>query len=61
VNPLLGEAEWMAISPRAGDLLVFDGGRYFHRVAKVKGSRIRYTIGGFMMFDQPGETLLYWS
>jgi hypothetical protein len=61
VNDLLGEAEWMAISPRAGDLLLFDGGRYFHRVAKVKGKTTRFTIGGFMMFDRAGAKIFYWS
>jgi len=61
VEDLLREAEWMAVAPTAGDLLIFDGGRYFHRVDFVKGPRTRWTIGGFMMFDAPGDTVYYWS
>lgn len=61
VDDLLREAEWMAVAPTAGDLLIFDGGRYFHRVDIVKEPRVRWTIGGFMMFDTAGDTVYYWS
>ena len=47
--------------PQAGDLLIFDGGRYFHQVLKVEGPKTRWTMGGFMMFSQDDSTLYYWS
>jgi len=47
--------------PTAGDLLIFDGGRYFHKVDVVKGPRTRWTIGGFCMFSKDAGTLYYWS
>jgi hapalindole-type alkaloid chlorinase len=61
VNHLLHEAQWFPVPTTAGDLLLFDGGRYFHRVAKVEGPRLRWTMGGFLMFDRSGERVLYWS
>jgi hypothetical protein len=61
VGSLLGEAEWMEVRPSAGDVLMFDGGRYLHRVDWVGGGRTRWTMGGFLMFDQSGEKLLYWA
>jgi hypothetical protein len=61
VEDLLRDAEWMAVAPGAGDLLLFDGGRYFHRVAMVVGERIRWTIGGFLMFARAGDVIHYWS
>jgi hypothetical protein len=60
VGALLGEAEWMEVRPSAGDVLMFDGGRYLHRVDWVKG-RTRWTMGGFLMFDRSGESVLYWA
>lgn len=50
-----------AFVPRPGDMLIFDGGRYFHRVSKVQGSAPRRTIGGFVGFSQAHDRLYYWS
>jgi|SRR5579862_580413 len=61
VGPLLGESEWMEVRPEAGDLLIFDGGRWLHRVDWVRGKRTRWTMGGFMQFDRAGERLLYFA
>lgn len=61
VEPLLETAEWAVYTTRPGDLLVFDGGRYFHRVSVVQGSRNRCTIGGFAMFSPAHDTLYYYS
>jgi hapalindole-type alkaloid chlorinase len=61
VDALLPRARWEAYRPEAGDLLVFDGGRYFHRVAVVRGARTRWTIGGFMMIARDGKRFYYWS
>jgi hypothetical protein len=40
-----------SFAPEVGDLLVFDGGRYFHRVSRVSGGTPRRTIGGFLGFS----------
>jgi hypothetical protein len=44
-----------------GDLLVFAGGRWFHRVAPVEGAKIRRTIGGFMGFSSSRDAVHFWS
>ena len=61
VGPMLGESEWMEVRPEAGDLLIFDGGRWLHRVDWVRGKRTRWTMGGFLQFDRAGERLLYFA
>ncbi len=61
VDHLLPLYEAKKYKPQAGDLLIFDGGRYFHQVLPVEGPHTRWTMGGFMMFSQDGSTLYYWS
>ena len=61
VGELLGRFEWTEIRPGVGDVLIFDGGRYLHRVDWVSGDRTRWTMGGFLMFDRSGETLFYFA
>ena len=48
-------------APGPGDMLIFDGGRYFHRVSKVEGPAPRRTIGGFIGFSLDHDRLFYWS
>jgi hypothetical protein len=48
-------------APRPGQLLVFNGGRFYHRVNRVRGERARWTIGGFLGFSPDGRTIRYWS
>ena len=50
-----------AFAPQPGDMLIFDGGRYFHRVSKVEGNTPRRTIGGFVGFSIEHDRLFYWS
>ena len=50
-----------AFVPQPGDMLIFDGGRYFHRISKVEGNAPRRTIGGFVGFSQDHDRLYYWS
>lgn len=50
-----------AFAPQPGDMLIFDGGRYFHRVSKVEGRAPRRTVGGFVGFSVDHERLYYWS
>lgn len=49
------------VSPPAGSILLFDGGRWFHKVSPVEGSIDRWTLGGFLGFDRRLERLAYWS
>lgn len=48
-------------APGVGDLLIFDGGRHFHRVSKVIGPTPRRTIGGFLGLSKAHEALYVWS
>lgn len=47
--------------PGDGDLLIFDGGRFYHRVAHILGKTPRCTLGGFLTFSRDRKTLCYWS
>jgi len=47
--------------PAPGQLLVFNGGRFYHRVNRVRGERSRWTIGGFLGFSPDGGSVRYWS
>ncbi len=49
------------VAPGVGDLLVFDGGRHFHRVSKVAGSVPRRTIGGFLGLSPAHDRVVVWS
>lgn len=49
------------VSPATGDLLLFDGGRYYHRVTPVRGKTSRWTIGGFVGLSNDHREVLYWS
>ncbi len=44
-----------------GDMIVFDGGRIFHRVVPVEGETPRWTLGGFMALSANGERVYFWS
>lgn len=45
----------------AGDLIVFAGGRIWHKVSDVGGGRDRVTFGGFAALSQDDERFWYWS
>ncbi len=53
--------ETVRISPPAGAMLIFDGGRFFHRITPVEGSHARRTIGGFLAQAHRGTGWRYWS
>jgi len=52
-----GGAETVRVEP--GDLLIFDAGRYNHRVTEVTVGPPRWTLGGFLAFGKHG--LAAWS
>ncbi len=45
----------------AGDLVVFNSGRYVHRVSPVRGNRPRVTLGGFLTADVERTEVVFWS
>jgi len=49
------------VAPPAGALLLFDGGRWFHKVSAVEGRRDRWTVGGFLGFTKAMDRIVYWS
>lgn len=48
------------VQPAAGDLVVFDGGRYLHRVTAARGGE-RWTIGGFVCPTPSADRVLMWA
>jgi hypothetical protein len=53
--------ETQSFRPDPGDLLIFNGGRYYHRVAPTVGPRSRCTIGGFVARSKTRDAVYYWS
>jgi hypothetical protein len=47
--------------PGPGDMFLFDGGRYYHRVCPTEGPRTRWTIGGFVTISREHDKYFYWS
>lgn len=48
------------VLPEVGDLLVFDGGRWYHDVTPVEGGT-RWTFGGFLAVTRDHTAVRYWS
>jgi hypothetical protein len=48
------------VLPEVGDLLVFDGGRWYHDVTPVEGGT-RWTFGGFLAVSRDRTAVRYWS
>ncbi len=49
------------ISPKAGSLVIFNGGDIWHRVEDVQGESSRFTIGGFLSLSPDREDIYFWS
>ena len=47
--------------PEVGSLVLFSGGKIWHRVEKVQSQPSRITLGGFLSFSHDGKTLYSWS
>ncbi|MCO4774009.1 MAG: 2OG-Fe(II) oxygenase [Deltaproteobacteria bacterium] len=52
---------WMTVDMQPGDLLLFAGGRIYHRVTRVEGGRIRRTLGGFGTFSNDDTRIHFWG
>lgn len=48
------------LDPEVGDVILFDGGRYFHRVNEITGATSRWTAQGFLALSHDHETIHYW-
>jgi hypothetical protein len=51
----------MYIQPPAGSLVVFSGGKIWHRVETILTSPSRITLGGFLSFSHDRKKLYSWS
>ena len=58
---LLQQSESMIFAPGPGDMLLFDGGRFYHCVTPVVGAQPRRTIGGFLALSKDHDSVYYWS
>ncbi len=58
---LVDLADSELVRPQAGDLVLFDGGRWYHRVRPVRGRCARITLGGFLAFSRDHDAVHYWS
>ncbi|ACY13426.1 2OG-Fe(II) oxygenase [Haliangium ochraceum] len=58
---IMANSKRQLLRPHAGDLLLFQGGRIWHEVAKVEGERSRITIGGFAAYTPDHQELVWWS
>ncbi len=60
-DDLLARFPQRPIAPEPGDMILFTGGRIWHRVAPVSGTRRRVTIGGFVALSLDGDRVFFWS
>jgi hapalindole-type alkaloid chlorinase len=60
-DELLSRFPGRVVQPGAGDMVLFTGGRIWHRVEPVQGTTPRITVGGFVAESADGAEVLYWS
>jgi hypothetical protein len=58
-RPHLERAGYTVLRPDVGDLLLFDGGRYYHEVTPVRGAR--WTMGGVFAFTSDRRAVHFWG
>ena len=51
---------YSVLEPTVGDLLIFDGGRWYHDVTPIEAGS-RWTLGGFLAVTRQRDAVLYWS
>ena len=51
----------LVVDPNPGDLVVFGGGRRFHRVEPIGGETPRITYGGFAASSKDGDEVNCWA
>ena len=57
----LKDVESKNFNPEPGDLLIFYGGKIWHRVEPILGTKPRITLGGFINFSDDEKKCFYWS
>lgn len=60
-DSMVEDCDWVALKPQPGDMIIFAGGRIYHRVTESVGPRPRHTIGGFLTRALESEAVHYWS
>jgi hypothetical protein len=48
-------------NPKAGDMIVFHGACIWHAISEVAGSKIRYSVGGFLGLSHDDRKIYYWA
>ncbi len=61
LEPVLATRASVRFALEAGDLLVFDAGRFAHEIAPVGGERDRWTAGSFMARSSDGSRWFRWT
>lgn len=61
LEAIMRDAPSTKYKPGPGDMFVFDGGRWYHRVCEVVGAKTRWTIGGFVTISKDHRDYFYWS
>lgn len=59
-RPYFERQGFALVLPGIGDLLIFDGGRWYHDVTPVEGGT-RWTLGGFLAVTRDHHAVHYWS
>lgn len=60
-DAILAGRAFTPVQPNVGDMVVFDGGRWFHHVEPIRGPRTRWTVGGFLGLSAERDVVLYWN
>jgi hypothetical protein len=60
-DDLVEDRPALAVHLDPGDLVLFAGGRIYHRVSPVRGPRPRRTIGGFLASSLQDQRIYFWS
>ena len=58
---LLDELDIQPIDPKPGDLILFNGGDIWHRIANLTGTKDRITIGGFFAKNRDNNKIYGWA
>ncbi|MCB1038108.1 MAG: 2OG-Fe(II) oxygenase [Acidimicrobiales bacterium] len=53
--------EKASVDPEPGDMILFNGGRIWHKVADIDGGQPRVTVGGFSTLAADGASIYYWN
>lgn len=61
IESVIEKCDQMSIRLDAGDMIFHRGGRIYHGISPVEGSRQRITIGSFVSFSSDGKKVYYWS